>query len=149
MKMQKTTQKQIVTEIDEQTTAVEIIRNHENPKECSVIINNKMFSIGYETEYTFELLTAIKTAVPEEAIVIMFNDNELPEAWKQSYLNGGITEDRFDRRTEFNAYNEMNEMFCISRDLLWDINDKWVGTPYENNCEWKTGIIKWYKNHLI
>ena len=148
--MQKTNQKQIIANIDEETKAVEIIRNHQNPAECCVVINDEMFSCPYETEYSFNLLTAIKEAVPEDAIVIMFNDNELPEAWKTSYLMGGITEDRFDRRVEFHPYNEMNEMFCIDQMLYDYITDYWKGTPRENSCpKWKTGIIKWYKNHLI
>lgn len=145
--MKKLTQKQITEKIDEEVTAVEIIRNNENPNECCVIINDEMFSTPYETMFNFDLLVAIKTQIAkvnEDIIVIYFNDNELPEAWKQSYLAGGITEDRFDRRTEFHAYNDMNEMFCIDRILLMQI------TGVDETCaKWKTGIIKWYKNHLI
>ena len=141
------TQNEIIAKIDEDVTAVEIIRNHENPDECCVIINDELFSTPYETEYSFDLIVAIKTQIAKvnpEIIVIMFNDIELPTAWKQSYLQGGITEDRFDRRTEFHPYNEMNEMFCIDRILLMQITGQ-----DDRMAKWKEGIIKWYKNHLI
>lgn len=145
--------KKIIVKIDEETKAVEIIRNHENPNECNVVINDRFFSCPNETEYSFELLTAIKTVVPEEAIVIMFNDNELPEAWKQSYQKAGILEKYpDDRRLKFHPYNEMNEMFCIDQSLLWDITDEFKGTDHElteEKCKWRFEIIKWYKNHLI
>lgn len=145
--MQKRTHNEIIAKIDEDVTAVEIIRNNENPNECCVVINDEMFSTPYETMFNFDLLVAIKTQIAkvnEDIIVIYFNDIELPEAWKQSYLAGGITEDRFDRRTEFHAYNDMNEMFCIDRILLMQITGK------DDRCaKWKTGIIKWYRNHLI
>ena len=145
--------KEIIANIDKETKAVEIIRNHENPNQCNVIINDQFFSCPYETEYSFELLTAIKTAVPEEAIVIMFNDNELPEAWKQAYKKAGILEKYpDDRRLKFHPYNEMNEMFCIDQSLLWDITDEFKGTDHEvteDKCKWRFEIIKWYKNHLI
>lgn len=145
--MQKMTHNEIIAKIDEDVTAVEIIRNNENPNECCVVINDEMFSTPYETMFNFDLLVAIKTQIAkvnEDIIVIYFNDIELPEAWKQSYLAGGITEDRFDRRTEFHAYNDMNEMFCIDRILLMQI------TGIDDTCaKWKAGIIKWYRNHLI
>ena len=145
--MQKMTHNEITAKIDEDVTAVEIIRNNENPNECCVVINDEMFSTPYETMFNFDLLVAIKTQIAkvnEDIIVIYFNDIELPEAWKQSYLAGGITEDRFDRRTEFHAYNDMNEMFCIDRILLMQI------TGIDDTCaKWKVGIIKWYRNHLI
>ena len=152
--MQKLTQTEIIEKINktEELTAVEIIINHKNQLECSIIINDTMFSIPYETKFDFSLPAKIKNAVSDEVLVIGFIDSELSEAWKQSYLAGGIPEERHDRRVEFHAYNDMNEMFCIDRNLLWDITDEFKGTPHElteDVCKWRFEIIKWYKNHLI
>lgn len=150
------TQNEIIAKIDENVTAVEIIRNHENLDECCVIINDMMFSTPYETKYSFDLIVAIKTQIAKvnpEIIVIMFNDIELPTAWKQAYKTAGILEKYpDDRRLKFHPYNEMNEQFCIDRTLLWDITDEFKGTDHEitaDKCEWRFEIIKWYKNHLI
>lgn len=136
----------------ETLTAVEIIRNHENPNECSIIINDRFFSVPYETEYSFELLQNIKNTIPEEVLMIMFNDDELPKAWAASYTAAGIPEERHDRRVKFHAYNDMNEMFCIDQNLLWNITDEFKGTEHElteENGSWMWHITKWYKNHLI
>lgn len=151
MIMKKIYQHEIIDKISEtdELTAVEIIRNHKNTDECSIIINDTLMSIGYETRYSKELVNAIKKIIDEDILLIQFDDNELSEAWKQSYLKGGISEDRHDRRVIPHAYNDMNELYCIDRNLLYDITDKWVGTEWENTCKWKVGIIDWYKNHLI
>ena len=154
--MRKLTQTEIIEQIDKDTTAVEIIRNHENQNECSVIINDRFFSCGFECEFNFDLIIGIKNAINDNGIaeipVIMFVDNELNEAWKQSYLAGGIPEEDHDRRVIFHAYNDMNEMFCIDQSLLWDITDEFKGTDHElteEKCAWRWNMIKWYKNHLI
>ena len=153
--MKKLTQNEIITKIEnekDELTAVEIIRNHENPNECSVILNDKFFSVPYETEYSFELLQNIKNTIPEEVLMIMFNDDELPKAWAAAYTADNIPEERHDRRVEFHPDNDMNEMFCIDRTMLWDITDEFKGTPHEltrDKCIWRYEIIKWYKNHLI
>lgn len=152
--MQKLTQNEIIENIKktETLTAVEIIRNHKNPSECCVVINDKLFSMPYETEYSFELLQAIKNTVSEDILVIMFNDDELPKAWAAAYTADGIPEERHDRRVEFHAYNDMNEMFCIDRTMLWDITDEFKGTDHEltkEKCIWRWTIIQWYKAHLI
>lgn len=157
--MQKKTQNEIIDEIKktENITAIEIIVSDEDanipnkpllsPIKASVIINDEMFSIGYEIEegYTFDFLRTLKNKVlDEDVLLIWFKDAELPEAWKKSYIAGGITEDRFDRRVEFHPYNDMNEMFCIDRILLMQITGK-----DDRMAKWKVEIIKWYKNHLI
>ena len=151
--MEYKTQTEIIAQIDENVTAVEIIRSNENPNRCSVIINDKIFSIGYETEFNFDLITAIKNTVADDTLVIMFVDNELPEAWKQAYEKVDILEKYpNDRRLEFHQYNDMNEMFCIDRMLLWDITDEFKGTEHElteENGFYRWHIAKWYKNHLI
>jgi hypothetical protein len=152
--MDKKTHKEIMNQIKktETLTAVEIIRNHENPKECSVIINDKFFSMPYITEFNFELLTEIKNNVSDEILVILFNDDELPKAWRDSYLAEGIPVERHDRRVEFHRFDDMNEMFCIDRTLLWDITDYFKGTAHEwsrDDCIWRFEIIQWYKAHLI
>ena len=154
--MKKITQNQIIEKIEnkkDEITAIEIIINHENPLECSIILNDKLFSVPYETTYNNELISGIKKAIRgKKILLIQFIDNELPEAWKQAYLSDNIPEERHDRRVIFHPYNDMNEQFCIDRTLLWDITDEFKGTPHElteEKCKWRFEIIKWYKNHLI
>lgn len=152
--MKYMTQIEIIEEIEktEELTAVEIIRSNEDANKCSVILNDKWFSMPYETDFDFALIVGIKQVISDEVILIMFVDNELPEAWRQSYLADGIAEENHDRRVEFHAYNDMNEMFCIDRTMLWDITDEFKGTAHElteEKCAWRWNIIKWYKNHLI
>ena len=166
--MRKITKTQILEKIEnekDELTAIEIILDGEtantpnrplqSPEPASIIFNDKLFSKGYEIEegYTFDLLKTIKKALPEDVLLIWFKDSDLPEAWRQAYKDGGILE-RFpdDRRLKFYPYNEMNEQFCIDRNLLWDITDEFKGTPHElteDKCKYRFEIIKWYKNHLI
>lgn len=154
--MMKLNHNEIIEKIEthkDELTAVEIIRNHNNPTQCSIILNDKMFSIPYETEFNFDLIVEIKTTINDNTLLIMFNDIELPNAWKQAYSDAGILE-RFpeDRRLKFHPYNDMNEQFCIDRNLLWNITDEFKGTPHElteENGSWMWYITKWYKAHLI
>lgn len=151
--MEKITKEKLIPQIEEEdVTAVEIIRSHKNPEVCSVIINDTLFSMPYIMDYNFELLQTIKKHVAEKVLVIMFTDDELPKAWRDSYLKGGIPEERHDRRVEFHAYDDMNEMFCIDRNLLWEITDEFKGTDHElteEKCGWFWNMIQWYKSHLI
>lgn len=166
--MQKITQNEILNKIENQKdelTAIEIILDHEDkervnvplgtPEKASIIFNDELFSWGYEIEegYTFDLLKTIKKALPENILLIWFVDSDLPEAWKQSYSKAGILEKYpQDRRLQFHPYNEMNEQFCIDRNLLWNITDEFKGTPHEltkENGSWMWHITQWYKNHLI
>lgn len=152
--MMTKTQTEIIEEIkkNETLTAVEIIRSHKNPTVCSVIINDKFFSMPYITTFNFKLLQAIKNTVSEEILVILFNDDELPKAWAEAYTADGIPEEEHDRRVEFHAYDDMNEQFCIDRTLWWDITDYFKGTDHEltrDKCIWRWEIIQWYKRHLI
>ena len=154
--MEKRNQNQIFNEIkneNKELTAVEIIISHENPTQCSVILNDELFSWGYETTYNNELIAGIKKTIQgKEILLIQFIDNELAEGWKQAYLKGGIPEERHDRRVIPREYNDMNELFCVDRNLLWDITDEFKGTPHElteEKCAWRWHAIQWYKNHLI
>ena len=152
--MEKITQSDLIRKLnnEENLTAVEIIRSHENPEICSVIINDELFSIPYIMDFNFELLETVKKTVNDEILVILFNDDELPKAWADSYTAGGIPEERHDRRVIFHAYDDMNEQFCIDQTLLWDITDEFKGTPHElteEKCAWRWNIIQWYKAHLI
>ena len=153
--MLKKTHNEIIDEIKntETLTAIEIIKNHKNPNQCSIIINDELFSTPYETIYSFDLLQQIKNTVTDNILVIMFNDDELPLAWKQAYENADILKKYpDDRRLKFHQYNEMNEQFCIDRTLLWDITDEFKGTDHEiteDKCKWRFEIIRWYKSHLI
>ena len=155
--MEYKTQNQIINEIETEKsrplTAVEIIRDNQDSENCSIILNDRLFSWGYETEYTEELIENIRKVISDNDILfIKFTDSELPKAWADAYTKGGISEDRFDRRVIFHPYNEMNELFCVDQSLLWDITDEFKGTPHELTeevCKWRFEIIKWYKNHLI
>lgn len=148
--MQKINKTQLIKEVkDEEVNAVEIIRSNEEPNKCSVIICDDMFSCPYEAEFNFELIQTIKENAHKDLTVIMFVDNELNEAWKQSYLEGGIEENRHDRRVEFHKYNDMNEMFCLDEFLLGQIKGNYRGMTDDDLPAWKVGIIKWYRNHLI
>lgn len=149
------TQNQIIELIKntEELTAVEIIQNHKNLNECSIIINDTFFSTPYTTQYTEELVTAIKEAIAEDILLLRFTDAELPEAWRKSYEKAGILE-RYpeDRRLKYHAYNDMNEQFCIDRNLLWNITDEFKGTPHElteENGSWMYYMTLWYREHLI
>ena len=152
--VEKITQNELTQKLNntETLTAVEIIRSHENPKICSVIINDRLFSMPYIMDFNFELIQTIKNTVNEDILVILFNDDELPKAWADSYTAGGIPEENHDRRVIFHPYNDMNEMFCIDQTLLWDITDEFKGTDHElteEKCAWRWNIIQWYKAHLI
>ena len=143
---------ELIKQEQDELTAVEIIRNHENHNQCSIILNDKWFSTPYETGCTPELIALIKEAINPETLLIMFDDFELAEGWKQAYLKGGIPEERHDRRVIPRKYNDMNELFCIDQNLLWDITDYFKGTPHElteEKCGWRFHAIEWYKNHLI
>ena len=133
-------------------TAVEIIRSHENPEICSVIINDTLFSMPYIMDYNFELIQTIKNNISEEVLLIMFTDDELPKAWADAYNAAGIPNTDHDRRVKFHAYDDMNEQFCIDRNLLWNITDEFKGTEHElteENGSWMWHITRWYKAHLI
>lgn len=162
----KKTQNEILKEIKntETLTAVEIIISSEDhaipnrplgtPVKASIIINDELFSTPYEIEegYTFDFLKTIKKTIPKEVLLIYFEDADLPKAWADAYTAGGIPEERHDRRVIFHPYNEMCEMYCVDRNLLWDITDYFKGTPHElteDKCKWRYEIIEWYRNHLI
>ena len=153
--MQKITQNEIINKIENEKddlTAVGIILNHKNHNQCSVILNDEWFSIPYETDYTPELTAMIKETINDETLLLKFDDYELAEGWKQAYLKGGIPEERHDRRVIPRKYNDMNEMFCIDRNLLWYITDEFKGTDHElteEKCKWLWTMIQWYKAHLI
>lgn len=153
----KKTQNEIITKIEnekDELTAVEIIISHENPTQCSVILNDELFSVPYETTYNNELIAGVKKAIRgKEILLIQFIDNELPEAWKQSFKKAGILE-RYpdDRRLKYHAFNDMNEQFCIDRNLLWNITDEFKGTPHELTEEkgsWMYYMTLWYREQLI
>ena len=160
------TQTEILETINktEDLTAVEIIISSDDhaipnrplysPVKASVIINDKFFSVPYEIEegYTFEFLKTIKKTIPEDVLLIYFEDRELPKAWASAYTAAGIPEEDHDRRVIYHPYNEMCEMYCIDQTMLWDITDYWKGTDHElteDLCKWRWDIIQWYKAHLI
>lgn len=139
-----------IIESEDEIKAVQLIMG-DNEKEVSMIISTTFFStlyvIPYELkQFVYDELWDTKTKL------FLFSDVELTEAWKKSYTKGGISENRWDRRTIFHPYNQMNEMFCMSEDLLDDITGKWIGTPWElteDKCAWKYHMIEWYKTKLM
>lgn len=140
---------EIATKIEnKEAKAICIVQNHENKSEAVAYVSDRLFTFPIQIEYNFETLTAIKNAVNEECFVFVFTDKELQDAWIDSYLDGGISEDRFDRRTEFHKFDEIHEIFCIDRMTLMEIRGDFDGTEWEAS-EWKKGIIAWYKNQAI
>ena len=134
-----------VIESEDEIKAVQLIMG-ENEKEVSMIISTTFFStlyvIPYELkQFVYDELWDTKTKL------FLFSDIELTEAWKASYLNGGIEEKRWDRRTIFHPYNEMNEMFCIDEFLLEEILG--ISRHQDHIPKWKVGMIEWYRKKLL
>ena len=134
-----------VIESEDEIKAVQLIMG-ENEKEVSIIISTTFFStlyvIPYELkQFVYDELWDTKTKL------FLFSDIELTEAWKASYLNGGIEEERWDRRTIFHPYNEMNEMFCIDMMLLEEILG--ISRHQDHIPKWKVGMIEWYRKKLL
>ena len=134
-----------VIESEDEIKAVQLIMG-ENEKEVSIIISTTFFStlyvIPYELkQFVYDELWDTKTKL------FLFSDIELTEAWKASYLNGGIEEERWDRRTIFHPYNEMNEMFCIDEFLLEEILG--ISRHQDHIPKWKVGMIEWYRKKLL
>lgn len=134
-----------VIESEDEIKAVQLIMG-ENEKEVSMIISTTFFStlyvIPYELkQFVYDELWDTKTKL------FLFSDIELTEAWKASYLNGGIEEERWDRRTIFHPYNEMNEMFCIDMMLLEEILG--ISRHQDHIPKWKVGMIEWYRKKLL
>ncbi len=136
--------------------AVEILINSEKPVdtvECSVILNDQFFSWGYVTNYDKNLLGGIRDLVRgTDIVLIQFFDFELPRAWGESYLKGGIPVEKHDRRVEFHRFDDMNEMFCIDCNLHEYITGYWDGTERElteDRCGWMFHMVEWYRAQLI
>ena len=69
----------------------------DNEEELCMVIGTRMFSSPYlipynKKQFVYDELWDTKVKL------FLFTDSELTEAWKQSYLNGGIEEKRWDRR---------------------------------------------------
>lgn len=136
-------------ENEDELNGIKIIISSEDETKCSVVISDRMFSCLYEMKYSEDLKEIIKDLIDDDTLLIEFIDVELSEAWKESYLQGGISEDRFDRRVIFHQYNDMNEMFCLDEMTTGEIKGNYRGFGDDDLPSWKVGIIKWYRNHLI
>lgn len=133
----------VITEEDVKT--VQIIMGNEE-EICSIIVGTEMFSTLYlipynKRQYIYDKLWDTKVKV------FLFNDFELSEAWKESYIKGGIDEDRWDRRVEFHSYDNMNEMFCIDMMLLEEILG--ISRHQDHIPKWKVGMVEWYRKKLL
>ncbi len=151
MNLEKLTKNQIAKKLNERFLTVQIIQNHEDKTQASLILGDKFFTCAYEIDYDDETLWLIcnhDVIINEETPIFVFTDKELQQAWINSYLQGGISEDRFDRRADFHPYNELNELFCIDLFLLEDITGERRGGD-ETLQNWKKGVINWYRNQLI
>ena len=158
-------QKLLLTEINdklnddefmEDIKTVSIIHNDEDRLKFAVYVDDLICMSGYETEvnnaiegdtveeFAVFVNTIIDLARNKGILVFQYYDKELPEAWKESYKQGGITPNRWDRRTVFHAYNEPNEMFCIDQIDYMQLTGEIEEIP-----EWKKYMINWYKNQLI
>lgn len=109
---------------------------------CSLIIGTDMFSTLTIIPKPLALETGF--IIRDKCVpLFIFEDSELPEAWKKSYAEAGIPEDEWDRRTEFHPYDKMTEMFCIDPYLLKQIMGS-VDVP-----EWKSGAVGWYRSKMV
>ena len=133
----------VITEEDVKT--VQIIMGNEE-EVCSIVVGTEMFSSLYlipynKRQYIYDKLWDTKTKV------FLFSDFELSEAWKASYTKGGIEKERWDRRTVFHKYDDMNEMFCIDEFLLEEILG--ISRHQDHIPKWKVGVIEWYRKKLL
>lgn len=133
--------KEIINDVEIKT--IQLIMG-ENKEEVCMVIGTELFSTPYlipydKRQFVYDELWDTKTKI------FFFTDAELSEAWKESYIKGGIDEDRWDRRVEFHSYDDMNEMFCIDTYTLEEILD------ISQHCisDWKIGIIEWYRRKLL
>ena len=109
---------------------------------CSLIIGTEMFSSQLIIPKSLALDTGL--LIRDKHIpLFVYEDSELPEAWKKSYIDGGIEEKDWDRRTEFNPYDRMSEMFCIDSYFLSQIMGD-APVP-----DWEEGAIKWYRSKMV
>lgn len=134
-----------IIESEDEIKAIQLIMG-DNKKEVSMVISTTFFStlyiIPYELkQFVYDELWDSKTKL------FLFSDVELTEAWKSSYLLGGISEDRWDRRTIFHPYNEMNEMFSMSEFLLEEILG--ISRHQDHIPKWKVGMVEWYRKKLL
>lgn len=134
-----------IIESEDEIKTIQLIMG-DNEKEVSMIISTTFFStlyvIPYELkQFVYDEMWDTKTKL------FLFSDVELTEAWKASYLNGGISEDRWDRRTIFHKYDDMNEMFCIDEFLLEEILG--ISRHQDHIPKWKVGMVEWYRKKLL
>lgn len=128
---------------------IQIIRSSDDLTKCSIIVGDRLFSMMYETEFNETLIEEIKSIIDNDILLISFFDVELSDAWKSSYLEGGIEKSRWDRRVKFHQYNDMNEVFCIDRTLKDEILEEGIFGDFNELPNWKKGIIRWYQRHTI
>lgn len=138
--------KQKLTE-NEDIKGICVIQNYLNTNEAVMYISDDIFTYGFRIECNSENLELIKSNVDNEVLLYLFTDKDLQEAWIESYMRGGISEDRFDRRAEFHKFDVPHELFCIDRNMWWHLTDYFKGTPHEGHPEWMEYVLEWYKNH--
>lgn len=156
MSIREITQKLHDEEFMETIKTITLIMQDENRLHFAIYFDNLVCMSGFETEinsgidgYTVDefhefLMKLIDIAVNDDIMVFQYVDVELPEAWKKSYAEGGIEPDRWDRRVEFHAFNEPNEMFCIDEIDYMQLTGEIESVP-----KWKRYMIDWYKGNLI
>ena len=147
-----TTEQQIdrIIENDGKIFTAQLIMSRTNNEEFGLVIGTRMFSSHYIA--SIDLMGHIcKQLKEKEILTFRFYDEDLTEAWKNSYTYGGISKDDWDRRTVFHPYSEMNEMFCIddmtfSEITGYDFHGFELRHPIPN---WKRWVIGWYKRCII
>lgn len=77
-------------------------------------------------------------------LIFQYYDADVPEIWKKSYEQGGLSFERWDRRVQFHKYNEPNEMFCVDWLDYMQIIGEIKEVP-----EWKKYALEWYKSNLV
>lgn len=130
---------------DKDIRTVQLIYGNDQ-SDISVVIGTTHFSTMYIMKKELVLDAAAYMRNMEIAIFI-YNDKDLPEAWKKSYAEAGIPEREWDRRTEFHPFNEMGEHFCIDGHFLEQIVPS-GNVPFPVP-DWKMGIIKWFRSKAV
>lgn len=127
--------------------AICVVQDHTNIRDAVAYVSDSLFTTPYRFRCTRENLDLIRDSVPNDVLLYVFTDMDLTCAWRESYLRGGISEDRWDRRAVFHRFDVPNECFCVDQSFYWHLTDYWKGTEWEGHPVWMDYILDWYNFH--
>lgn len=131
---------------NERIETVQFIHSDDECDECAMILGTRIFSSHYVMPKELVKFAVVLLST-RKVLMFEFSDKELTNAWKKSYEDGGISKDRWDRRTVFHPYSEMNEMFCIDNLMLEEI--KGENAEFYELPSWKVGVVNWYRDNIL